>query len=121
MSDQLYDLHIRIPLSKVATIIEVLQGEGTLLSVIETKQKTKPRVARHKFNGAADGTRGIDIITKAMTAAGKGGTIKLKDLERGFAEAGRNYHSVSPLISGLLARKKLTKIALGTYKVISHE
>jgi hypothetical protein len=123
VSEQLYDLHIRIPLSKVSLIIEVLQGEGVLLSVTETKEKKRHQRPHSRWSKATNGSTtgpqsGKELVEQIIDKTGKGGTVLLRELEKTFERRGRNKHSVSPLLSAFTSQGVLKKVETGKYTVL---
>src|SRR5215831_272240 len=88
---QTYELRIRIPLEKVATIIEVLKGEGTLLSVNEVHGKRHARRGTARFNGPVTGRQlATDFIKRHKTFTSSA-------LVAAFVADKRNPKSASPI------------------------
>ena len=108
---QVYELRIRIPLGKVATIIEVLQGEGTLLSVEAVAGKKRHQKRRGpRFNGPVTG---YDLAGEFIK---RRKTFKASDLVAAFVADKRNAKSASPVLTRLKVEGKVKRLSDGTYE-----
>ena len=109
-----YDVTLRIPVSKLATVIEVMDGEGELLScnatVEDVKRKRKVSIVRHHANG----TTGTEI---AFELAKGGGEVTSQQVEKAFVEKGLAKVSAAPRLSELVNAGRLVLIRKGVYRI----
>ena len=108
---QMYELRILVPLAKVATIIEVLAGEGTLLNVSTVAGKKKHhRKSEHRYNGPVTGYELANEFIKRRK------TFKAGDLVAAFVKDKRNAKSASPILTRLKVEGKVKHLADGSYE-----
>lgn len=118
MTKQIYDLHIRIPLAKVATIVEVLADEGTLLSITQVAEDSQKHYRNSAPRRRNNGPRGIDVVESAVRLCGVNNSVFQSSIEKIFIQENRNPKSVSPLLSQLTTRSILERRGNGEYKVL---
>ena len=110
-----YDVWLRVAVGKLATIIEVLDGEGELLNVAATAPEAPAKARRAATRKrAANGVTGIDL---ALSLAKGGKDISLDEFKGGFVSAGFAANSASPVISKLKASGQLVLVRDGVYKI----
>ena len=113
MTTKTYDVLVRVPASKLATIIETLDGEGELLSVQASAYGAKkPR--NRPFVRLKNGTTGANLLLEC-TKDGKDTSyehIVAKFVAHGFAR-----NSASPAIFNAIKAGKLTQVRKGVYKL----
>ena len=111
-----YDVLVRVPASKLATIIETLDGEGELLSVTSTASTAPAKRKKHSVNAVrpAKGITGASLLVEC-TKDGKDTSyehIVAKFVANGFAG-----NSASPAISNAIKSGKLTQVRKGVYRL----
>ena len=99
-----FDMHIIVPAKMVGTIIELLAGEGILVSVKPQENQSHSRVTKHHRATGSRIENGRTIILDALSSGPKTFAV----LESLFASKGRATNSVSPVLSGLTAANKVT-------------
>lgn len=108
-----YDVLVRVPATKLATIIETLDGEGELLSV----NTTTPITPTHKRNVVSRKKLGITGLDLAVEVTKGGGDISREQIEAAFIAKGFKKNSVSPVLSKHLASGRLVEVRKGVYKI----
>lgn len=94
IKDQMFDMHITVPAKVIGNIIELLSGEGILVS-ISPKAELAPKQAQRRYVGGRrnKGISGIDVIIMAL---GSGHTAGLTSY---FARHDFSVTSVSPSLT----------------------
>ncbi len=118
MAQRTYDITLRVPTSKLATVIEVLDGEGELLSMQQTSEAAASSSKRPRAKTTPmrrrNGTTGAEIL---METAKGGHEVTSMQFAQAFAAKGYSLNSASPQISKAVAEGKLVMIRKGVFKI----
>jgi hypothetical protein len=110
-----YDVWLRVPTLKLATIIEVIDGEGELLSVAATPDeapiKPKRAIVRKR---AANGLRAVDLV---LEVAKGGKDVSYDELKSEFISRGFAANSASPALSILKKSGAIVQVRPSVYKI----
>lgn len=104
--------------AKLATIMQVLDGEAKLIKVDQVeeepakrrKRATREPLVRHN----EPGTRAVDIT---LDLAKGGGELTTETVEKTLAAKGFSRNSAAPRLSELVKNGQLTMIRRGVYKI----
>ena len=116
---QTFDILIRTEASGIPTILQVIEGAATLLSIVPTLKdaETKPltnrpgNLSRHRPYGV----RGEDLTMKIF-ADGK--EHHLQECMKAYEENGLQPHSASPMLSHLHKHGKIKRNPNGMYQKV---
>lgn len=98
-----FDMHIIVPAKMIGTIVELLAGEGILVSVAPKAPDNGHTKAHRGRYSPGTGGRTINSGRTVVLEALKTGPKTIKELEDLFRTQGRASNSVSPVLSGLSA------------------
>lgn len=105
MSASKFEMHLIVPAKLVGTIVELMEGEGVLVSMNPHNDKKKQHYANGKKN---KGISGSDAALEILSASGKPMTYKqvgkLMASKYNFSES-----SASPALSVLAKSKKVIR------------
>jgi hypothetical protein len=110
-----YDVWLRVAVSKLATIIEVLDGEGELLNVAATPDEVPPKAKRTiTRRRLANGMRAIDLVLDLC----KGGKdTEHSAIKSAFVAQGFAANSASPALSALKKSGAIVQVRPNVYKI----
>lgn len=109
-----YDVLVRVPASKLATIIETLDGEGELLSVQASTAGTKRKKHTVSAVRPTNGTTGANLL---LECAKDGKDTSYEHIVAKFVANGFAGNSASPAISNAIKAGKLTQVRKGIYRL----
>jgi hypothetical protein len=102
MTTQKFAMRIEVPAKLVGTIIELLDGEGTIVSVEQMREKapSSGRGSGHHYAGGKKnkGISGEVLAIEILATAGRSG-VAYKKAEAMFADRGFAKTSASPNLS----------------------
>jgi hypothetical protein len=104
MTKVLFDMHLRVPHDRIATIIDALSGACEIIK-IEQFTDAEAEVKYHYANGIRNkGVKGDDLLLELL----KEGPRTKSQLAIGFAQRGFAKTSVSPVVSKLMQADKVS-------------
>jgi len=107
-----YDLCIRVPAAKLGTILELLEEEGEVLSIVLTREHHKKPV--RWANGSRNkGITGADLVLELVQKS----TITAAYARRVFIERGFAPNSSAAALSHLVGLGKIKRDVNGTFSL----
>lgn len=118
---QTFDILIRTEAPGIPTILQVIEGAATLLSIVPTPKDAPAVPTMHSRPGNVTrhrpfGIRGEDLAMKIFS---DGKEHHLPEFMKVYEEAGLQPHSASPLLSHLRKEGKIKRNANGMYQLVT--
>ena len=113
MTTQRFKMHLEVPSKLVGTIIELLDGEGILVSVEPVVDKPK-KVTRYAGGKRNKGISAVGLIVECLT---KSKVLNMSQLRAFFTDRGFSENSVHPSLSKLVQDKRV-KNDSGKYSLV---
>ena len=122
-----YDICIRLPVKRLALVLETLEGEGELLSIIPspqdatktTRRNTTTRTSRRASPGKGRPIQDQEVpkIVLAEMRKRPNDVHQYVRIAKATEEAGYNYKSASPALSHLAVAGFVTRSGQGLYQL----
>lgn len=120
MPKEIFEVCFQVPSNKLGTILEVVRGTATLMSVralpapppaqrASTEAPSGPLGPPRKRPPRRHGTGAVDVVIRALVAARR--PLSRDDVQRALAEAGYSPTSYSPTCTKLEREGKIKRLA----------